>query len=97
MKKSHRVLNLTKGIRLKYSQAVRAIENCAADWVIPGISIRDLSLAESIAKRNEQAQQREPLAAAEIPGLVFDPPASANGISERYQLIRAANALCQGA
>jgi hypothetical protein len=94
MSKPHRVLNLTKGIRLKYPQALRAIENCAATWVVEGEAIRDLTLAESIAKRNEQARNREPLPLAEIYGLTYDPPASDKSMRERYPLIKAANLLC---
>jgi len=67
-----RILNITRGFRLKPSQALRAIENCSCVWVEVGISVRDLTLAESIQARNVQAKQREPLAHAEIPGLVFD-------------------------
>lgn len=51
-----------------------------------GVSVRDLSLAESIAVRNEQAKLREPLVYAEIPGLVFDGP-----LPIRNDLIRAAH------
>ena len=50
------------------------MHNCAATWAEEGVSIRNLTLAESIAARNEQARLREPLAYAEIHGLRFDPP-----------------------
>ena len=43
-----------------------------------GVSIRDLTLAESIGRRNQQAQLREPLAfTLELFGLRFEPPATA--------------------
>lgn len=52
------------------------MENCAAMWLEEGVSIRNLTLAESIKARNEQARLREPLPYAEIHGLKFDPPVS---------------------
>lgn len=72
MQKDPRILNITRGFRLKPSQAYRAIENCACEWVDIGVSVRDLTLAESIQARNVQAKDREPLANAEIPGIMFD-------------------------
>lgn len=68
-----RILNLSRGFRLKRNQALKAIEQCACEWVEVGVSVRDLTLAESITKRNEQAKIREPLAEAEIPGLLYQP------------------------
>lgn len=62
---------------------------CACEWVEFGVSVRDLTLAESIKMRNEQSADREPLAYAEIPGLVFNGP-----IPTDYGLIRAAHQLC---
>lgn len=52
------------------------MDNCAAIWVEEGVSIRNMTVAESINARNGQARLREPLAYAEIHGLRFDPPAS---------------------
>ena len=46
-------------------------------WVEFGVTIRDLTLAESIAARNQQAAEREPLAHAELPGITFKPPIGA--------------------
>lgn len=86
MAQDPRVLNITRGFRLKRSQAYRAIENGACAWVDVGVSLRDLTLAESIAYRNEQARMREPLEWAEIPGLVFEGP-----LPVRNDLIRAAH------
>jgi len=74
MTNNARVFNVTRRFSLKYKQALKAVENCACAWVEIGVSIRDLTLAESITARNKQAQQREPLAFAEIPGLIFQPP-----------------------
>jgi hypothetical protein len=79
MASSKRVHNVTRGFDLKFRRAERAIEECSAAWVEYGVSIRDLTLAESIAARNVQARLREPLPYAEIHGLRFDPPVS--GIS----------------
>lgn len=97
MTNNFRVLNLTRGFSMKHKQALRAIENCAAEWVEVGISIRDLSLAESVAKRNQQARAREPVAPAEIPGLIFRPPVTAlASAGARASLLRAANQFCVG-
>ena len=95
MSQSPRILNITRKFHLKPSQARRAIENCSAEWVQEGISIRDLTLAESIEKRNEQAREREPLPQAEIPGLMYQQPVSAASTAhERAELVRVANMLC---
>lgn len=86
MDKDSRILNLTRGFRLKRSQAYRAIENGACVWVEVGVSLRDLNLQESIAARNEQARLREPLPWAEITGITFNGP-----LPVRNDLIRAAH------
>ena len=80
-----------RGFTLKFKQALKAVEQCACVWVIYGHSIRDASLAESIAMRNKQASEREPLPNMEIPGLVYQ-PATRNLESSRksYPLIRQA-------
>ena len=90
MSNNQRVLNVTRGYTLKHKQALRAVENCSAEWVEFGVSIRDLTLAESISRRNEQAKIREPLPLAEIPGVIFQPPIQANN-SDRYLLLQQAN------
>jgi hypothetical protein len=87
MSQGTRIFNITRGFHLKLNQAEKAVENCAAIWVNSS-TIRDCTLAESIAMRNQQAQTREPLCCAEMPGLIFRPPA---GASNRYDLVRAAN------
>jgi len=95
MAKDSRVLNITRGFRLKHNQGLRAIEQCACAWVEFGVSIRDLTLAESIAKRNEQAANREPLANCEIPGLIFKQPTNAQSTAyARGSLITQANRYC---
>ena len=91
MTKGTRIRNITRGFTLKRNQAIQAIENCAAAWVTPGETIRDLTLAESIAARNQQASQREPLPLAELHGCIFEPPANK---PRNYQLISDANKFC---
>jgi hypothetical protein len=71
MSNNQRVLNTTRGYTLKHKQACRAVEQCSAEWVEFGVSIRDLNLTESITKRNQQAKDRDPLPYAEIPGLIY--------------------------
>lgn len=73
MPKDTRVLNITRGFHLRFNQARKAVENCACEWVELGVSIRDLTLVESITARAVQAKNREPLPFAEIHGLRFDP------------------------
>lgn len=69
------VFNVTKQCYVRYSRALKSMkEACATTWVEEGVSIRDLTLAESIIARNEQARIREPLADEEIRGLQFTPP-----------------------
>lgn len=92
MTNNSRVLNISRGFTLKYKQALRAIENCAAAWVDPGQSIRDVSLAESIAMRNKQAANREPLPNIELPGLIYEPsPANLASSRRGYSLVRQAH------
>jgi hypothetical protein len=73
-----KVLNLTTGCRIKRSQAVNRIEQCTSEWVETGFSIRDLTLAESIQFRSNQARLRAPLSSPELPGLRYAPPATEN-------------------
>ena len=77
MTNNARVWNETRKFSLKHKQALRAIENCSMAWVQFGETVRDLSLAESISARNQQAAEREPLAYAELPGITFKPPIGA--------------------
>lgn len=80
-----RILNISRGFRLKPNQAYRAIENGACEWVELGISIRDLTLAESIDFRNKQAAVREPLEYAEIPGIKYDGKTDYNLIRQAHE------------
>ena len=80
-----RILNISRGFRLKPNQAYRAIENGACEWVEVGVSIKDLSLAESIAFRNKQAAVREPLEYAEIPGLKYTGPTNFELIKNAHE------------
>jgi hypothetical protein len=73
---SQRIVNLTNGHRLKYSQALRLIDQCVIRWKVVGVSVENLSLADTVKARSEQARLREPMEYAEIHGLRFDPPAS---------------------
>jgi hypothetical protein len=82
-----RVLNVTRGFRLRLNQASKAVENCACAWVEPGVSIRDLTLAEAIQARVQQAQTREPLPYAEVHGLRFDPPYGTAGAEWQSRLL----------
>lgn len=88
-----RVLNVTNGCRIKRSQALGRIEHCISTWVEEGFTIRDLSLAERVQARTKQTNDREPLALAEIPGLIFQPSLSGQASARRgYALIREAHA-----
>lgn len=71
-----RILNVTRGVYLKINAAQRAIEECSAVWIEPGVSIRLLTLDEGRKARIEQAANREPLPYAELPGIKFVPSAS---------------------
>ena len=68
---NNRVYNVTRRFSMKHKQAVKAVENCACAWVEFGVSVRDLTLAESIAARNEKSRRREPIPFAELPGVVY--------------------------
>jgi hypothetical protein len=76
MASQKRILNTTNGFHYKRGAVERAIEACSVAWVEYGISVRSLTVAESIAARNDQASRREPLPFAEIPGIKFVPPVS---------------------
>jgi hypothetical protein len=85
--KDSRVLNITRGFRLRPNQARKAIQNCACAWVEYGVSVRDLTLAESIAARVQQAKDRAPLPYSEVPGLRFDPPYGTAGAEWQSRLL----------
>ena len=77
---------------MKFAQAERAVEACAAVWVEYGVSIRDATLGEAIALRNRQAAWRERLPYAELPGVVYEPSLSAaNGFRRECEVAAWAN------
>lgn len=73
MSGNSRVQNVSRGYSMKFRQAAKGVAACALAWIEYGVSVRDLSLAESIAARNEQSRLREPLPLAEIHGLTYEP------------------------
>lgn len=87
MPKDPRVLNTSRGFLLRFNQARKAVENCACAWVEHGVSIRDLTLAESITARSVQAKDREPLPYAEVHGLRFEVPAKMNAAEWQSRLL----------
>jgi hypothetical protein len=76
MASTRSILNVTRGYYMRYRQAMKGIDNCAFAWVVEGETIRDLTLAEAIAKRIEQAKLQDPLPYYEVPGIFFEPPAA---------------------
>lgn len=88
-----RILNVTRGNTMKLNQALHAIAEGVADWVEKNISVRDLTLAEVIARRNAVPRELDGLAAAELPGLVFEPPVRQRGLD----LVRSQGALVREA
>jgi hypothetical protein len=92
MASNFRVINLSNGYRLKPKAAQRAVANGAAEWVELGVSIRSLSLAESIQARNKISAFSEPIAWAELPGLRYEPTVASQGATrEEFRLMREAN------
>ena len=101
-----KVLNTTSNMHIKRSQALRRIDQCISTWV-DSFTIRDLSLAERVQYRSEQARLQQGLEYfvegkdgklvakpffAEIPGLKFEPPAYAQESTRReHQLAAEAN------
>lgn len=82
---------------MKPSSVARAFDNCAVGWVEQGVSVRKLSIAESLKARSEQARLREPLAYAEIFGLNVIPPAgSMQAFRESRRMAREANLVDAG-
>lgn len=84
MTNNHLVFNVTRNYWIKRKHALKGIErDCNLAWVVERESVRDLTVAEQIAARNEQARLREPLPFAEVHGLRFDPPASGVAATRR--------------
>jgi hypothetical protein len=91
MASNQRIFNRL-GAGLSSAASHRAVEHCVSAWVEFGVSIRDLSLAESIAKRSEQATMREPLEWAECPGLIYRADERNQAQTRQgYELVKAAN------
>jgi hypothetical protein len=89
---SFRVLNLTNGNRIKRSQAADRVEQCISVWVEEGFSIRDSITSERVAARSKQARLREPLALAELPGLVYRPMERDEAVNRKqWRRMREAN------
>jgi len=87
MSKNTRVLNVTRGFRLRFNQARRAVEQCACAWVEHGVSVRDLTLAEAIAARNKRKKDAEPLPYLELRGIVCRMAAAEDGAARRSRTI----------
>ena len=88
MSNNKRVLNITRDFTIKHKQACKAIENCSMAWVEYGISVRDLTIKESIEARMKQKTPIESLPYAEIPGITFIPS------NQQLNLRRLANPGC---
>jgi len=90
MTKITRVFNVSRSYYLKHKRAVLGVENCAFAWVEFGVSVRDLSLAEAIAARSQQAKPHDPLPFAELPNCIFRWPGHEGEIHrERMHAIEA--------
>jgi hypothetical protein len=67
------VYNPATNQRLRYKQAVKLEADGQIVWIEQGKTWRTATredLPAIIAKRNEQSRNREPIAAAELPGIV---------------------------
>ena len=94
---SHRVLNILTGEWPKVTQIESRVAEGTAEWVEFRVSFRNLSLAETMelrTKRLERASEwNSPyrIAANELPGLKWEPPAHDKYTSrQRFPLLRAA-------
>jgi hypothetical protein len=98
MSNNTRVLHAIRGFTLKHSQVLKGIEKCALCWVEFGKTFRDLTPAEAILARNQQAKEREPLAFAELPHLVYRPTEmNQAGHRQELRLAKAANRFAEQA
>ena len=92
MASNTRIYNETRHYYMNRKQAAKAVENCACAWIQFGVSVRDLTLAESIVARNHQAHDRVPLPMAEQPGIVYRPAEKdVAGYRQEIRLMRDAN------
>lgn len=87
MSSNERIQNITRGYSMRAKQALRGVENCAMAWVEYGVSVRDLTLAESIAARAAQAKDREPLPLSEVFGIKVVPPMGAENAHRESRLL----------
>jgi len=62
---------------------------------VQGKSIRDLNLAQIVQKRSVAAKQSEPIAWAELPGLIYQPaPLNLASTRQSYAILKQANQFC---
>lgn len=74
---------------MKHSQAVKAVEQCACEWVEYGISVRSLTIMEQREKlanrtRLHEVARPENLPYAELPWLIYR-PAEASAAADRKE------------
>lgn len=98
-----RILNETNGYRLKRGRAEREIKDCTATWVIPGVSIRNLTRAEMLQAMLDRPDQDDyqnwdgPLRRAELLGVRYQPsPTGALTTKLEGRLVRAAKQFALG-
>jgi hypothetical protein len=85
-----RVYNVTRRYYIKHQKAVLGVKNCAFAWVKYGLTVRSLTLAESIAARQAQVTTPDPLPLAELPNCIFRWPGHEGEIHrERMHAIEA--------
>lgn len=54
MASNTRVFNVTRRFYMKHKQAVLGVGNCAFAWVEFGVTVRDLTPAESVTARKHR-------------------------------------------
>ena len=95
---SHRVLNLTRNSYIKAHQAEERIAAGVAVWIERRVSFRELTLPEVMELRAQQIKRATEwnspyrIAANELPGLKWEPPAKERySYRQRFPLLRAAH------
>jgi hypothetical protein len=83
-----RILNITRGYHMSAQRASRGVAECSFAWVEQGVSVRNLTLAESVAARATQEKVYDPLPYSEIPGIKFSG-------STDYALVADAHKFCE--
>lgn len=98
MRHSNRVYNLTRKCSLDLHQALTRIEGGTAAWVEAGRTFRELTLAEVMFLRAQQAERAQEWNSPyrgmsnELPGLKWEPPtADRYKFRARFPLLRAAH------